>query len=165
MTTRNAVRAFSVVEAMVGLVVMAVVIGLVFVVFSILSRQLSDLRYQNEKVSDVNRLSWVMQRDMFGSRELSYTEERLEFSDYKGQSAYFEFGDSAIVRHSETFADTFHIRPISVLLDTIGNVSGKKTMSRLQLVFDLDARVDSLRFYKNIYPAERLNANQDVNRP
>ena len=55
MNKKYSVAAFSIIETVVSLVITAIVMGLIFLIFSILSERMIDFKQQNEDIADLNR--------------------------------------------------------------------------------------------------------------
>ena len=57
--------AFTVIEAVIGMVVTALVVAIIFVVFTITSERLLDFKEANSVIVDRTRIAYVLNKDIF----------------------------------------------------------------------------------------------------
>ncbi|MCF6133363.1 hypothetical protein [Flavobacterium wongokense] len=148
---KNTVKAFSVLEAAFSMVITAIVIGLVFVVFTILSERMLDFKKQNQFVADMNRLTYALNKDIFDNEAMAVNEEGIMFTGYSGNKVRYLRNEEYTIREKDGFLDTFQIPMKNFIVDTLQNKSKKVTFQRLRINIDVNKQPMDLRFFKKVY--------------
>ncbi|WDF66495.1 PulJ/GspJ family protein [Flavobacterium sp. KACC 22763] len=157
--TRNkyhSVAAFSIIEAIVGMAVTAIIMGILFVIFSIVSGRMIDFKNQNQLVNDLNRLTYSLNKDIFEKEKMTASENEISFNGYAGERVSYQFFDDVILRNSETFVDTFQIKLKTMVLDTVKSKSEQFVYQKIKLNIESNQKELDLRFYKRVYPNELM---------
>lgn len=150
------VGAFSIIEAIVGMAVTAIIMGILFVIFSIVSGRMIDFKNQNQLVNDLNRLTYSLNKDIFENEKMIASENEIYFNGYAGERVSYQFFDDVILRNSETFVDTFQIKLKTMILDTVKSKSEQFVYQKIKLNIESNEKELDLRFYKRVYPNELL---------
>lgn len=145
------IAAFSIVEVMVSLVITAIIIGLIFGIFTIVSNQIIAFKKENEQTADFNRLSYSLNKSIFDCEKMIVNDNGITFETYDGDTFLYEQQDTYFLRKSKTFIDTFTIQINTIHLDSVSNISKSKVFQKLELEIILNNEVIPLRFYKPIY--------------
>jgi type II secretory pathway component PulJ len=156
MNNKNTIAAFSIVEAIVGMAVTAIIIGIVFVIFSIITERMLDYKNQNELINDLNRLSYSLNKDIFDNEKMSSYDNEIIFKGYSGESVNYNFSKEFTTRTKESFSDTFKIKLKKMLLDSVKSQTQKKIFLKLKLHIDINNIESELNFYKQVYPNELI---------
>jgi type II secretory pathway component PulJ len=159
--TKYNISAFSIVEVLVSMAITAIIIGVIFVIFSIASEQLINFKEQNQYISDYNRFSYVINKDIFESEEMSETENGLIFKKYSGDVVVFEKQEKYLLRKAQTFVDTFQFEVGAIYFDTVSNVSKSKIFQRLNVAMQVDKNEQKMRFYKPIYVNQLIRSEKE----
>lgn len=154
----NYVGSFSIFEAIISMAVTAVIIGLVFMIFSIITERLYDYKSQNQLVNDLNRFTYCLNKDIFESDQMANAENELKFVGYTGKCVRYQFLEDYIVRDQITLTDTFSIHLQNIKIDTLYGKGGKDTFTRLKLKVLVNKSNLDLGFYKRLYPNELLQS-------
>lgn len=149
--SKNTVRAFSVLEAAFSMVITAIVIGLVFIVFTILSERMLDFRNQNQFVADMNRLTYALNKDIFDNEQMSVNEEGIAFSSYSGEKVKYLRNEQYTIRDKDGFLDTFKIPLTNLVIDTVQNQNKRVIFQRLTITTDVNKQPMDLNFFKKVY--------------
>jgi len=152
------VKAFSVMEAVFSMVITAIVIGVVYVIFSILSERMNDFKEQNRYVADMNRLSYAITKDIFDSTQMFEKDANMFFERYSGAVVRYEYGELFTVRVQDNFTDTFAIAMKSLKIDTVANKHKRLFLKRLKFQFDVNGKLLDMNFFKRVYPNQLLKA-------
>lgn len=147
-------------EAIFSMVITAIVIGVVYVIFSILTERMTDFKEHNRYVADMNRLSYAITKDIFDSEQMFEKDNNLVFERYSGAVARYEFGEMFTVRVQDDFTDTFAVSMKSLKTDTIANKSKRMFLKRLKFQFDVHGKLLDMNFFKRIYPNQLLKAER-----
>lgn len=157
--TKYNISAFSIVEVLVSMAITGIIIGIIFTVFTIVSEQLLNFKEQNQYISDYNRFSYAVNKDIFESEEMISAENGFIFKKYNGDEVMFEKQDSIFLRKAQTFVDTFQFKVSVLSFDTLRNNSKSKNFQRLSVTLQVNKIEQQLRFYKPIY-ANQLIRNE-----
>ncbi|MBF4494687.1 hypothetical protein IRZ83_16995 [Flavobacterium sp. JLP] len=152
----KSVPAFSIIEAVVGMAITAIIMGVLFVIFSIITGRMLDFKNQNQLVNDLNRLTYSINKDIFEKEKMTVLESEINFNGYSGESVSYQFSEDYILRTSETFVDTFQIKLNRILIDTVKSKSQQFVFQKLKLSIESNEKELDLRFYKRVYPNELL---------
>lgn len=156
MNKKHFVSAFSMIEAIVGMAVTAIIIGIVFVVFSILTEQMMDFRNQNAIVNDLNRLTYTINKDIFENEKMNLIENEIVFESYSGELVKYSINEDYLLRVKETFIDTFKIEIKQIKIDSVKSENQKLIFRKLSLDMTVDKKTMDLNFYKRVYANELL---------
>lgn len=150
------IPAFSIIEAVVGMAITAIIMGILFVIFSIVTGRMLDFKNQNQLVNDLNRLTYSLNKDIFEKEKMIASENEIYFNGYAGERVSYQFFDDYILRNSETFIDTFKIKLNRMDLDTVKSKSNQFVFQKIKLNIVSNEKELDLRFYKRVYPNELL---------
>ena len=152
----KSVPAFSIIEAVVGMAITAIIMGILFVIFSIVTGRMLDFKNQNQLVNDLNRLTYSLNKDIFEQEKMTVYETEITFNGYAGERVSYQFSDDYILRNSETFVDTFRIKLNRMIMDTVKSKSEQFVFQKIKLNIESNEKEMDLRFYKRVYPNELL---------
>jgi type II secretory pathway pseudopilin PulG len=151
---KNSFPAFSIIETIVGMVISAIIMGILFVIFSITTERMLDFKNQNQFISDLNRLTYSINKDVFENEKMSVVDNEFIFDGYSGQQVKYNFLEEYTLRSNETFVDTFKIKLKQIVIDTVTNKSKQLVFQKLKLNVDINESEINLKFYKRIYADE-----------
>ncbi len=152
----NNIKAFSVLEAVYSMVITAIVIGVVFVIFSILSERMLDFKNQNQFVADMNRLTYAINKDIFESKDMTTDQAGILFKGYSGNLIKYMHYKDYTIRAKNDFLDTFKIPIANLRLDTLKNQNNKIVYLRLKMDIDINKQPMDLKFYKRVFANELI---------
>jgi hypothetical protein len=152
----NSVPAFSIIETLVGMAITAIIMGILFAIFSIVTERMLDFRNQNQLVNDLNRLTYSLNKDIFEKEKMNRTDNELSFKGYAGEQVHYNFQEDYTVRTNETFIDTFKIQLKQIVMDTVKSKSQQLLFLKLKLNVTINEKESSLNFYKRVYANELL---------
>ncbi|SHI46007.1 prepilin-type N-terminal cleavage/methylation domain-containing protein [Flavobacterium haoranii] len=151
MNKKHYIQAFSIVEVMVSLVITAIIIGIIFGIFSIVSQQLINFKEQNEYTANFNRLSYSLNKAIFESEKMQFTENGLQFQTYDGSVLVYQKQEEYLIRKASQFTDTFHLNFQEIKLDTVSNENKSKIFQKLEIHLEANKQPFTLKFYKPVY--------------
>ncbi|SEK54907.1 PulJ/GspJ family protein [Parapedobacter koreensis] len=134
-TCKHRLRAFTIVETMVALVLTALAISFVYAAIRYVQRQRDTLSGQLDRYGEFNRLHGALQADADDADEIRYNADGIDF--YRDHRAIqYLVSDSLCIRHEGIVADTFRIRVDSVgcwfagqRLETAGQLADQGVLS------------------------------------
>ncbi|MGH2665712.1 PulJ/GspJ family protein [Flavobacterium sp.] len=156
MNNKHTLPAFSIIEAIVGMAVSAIIMGIVFVIFSIVTERMLDYKNQNQLVNDLNRLTYSINKDIFDNEKMTAGNNEVSFNGYSGESVKYDFLEEYTLRSRETFIDTFRIKLKQMSFDSVKSSAKKKVFLKLKLKVEVNQNEMDLNFYKRIYANELL---------
>lgn len=145
-------------EAVVGMVVMAIVMGIVFVIFAIISERMLDFRNQNQYVADLNRLTYSVNKDIFENEKLIAMEDGFVFYAYSGTMTKYSNKEEYLLRTRESFTDTFKIPIKQFKFDTLARRDKKIVFQRMALEIEVNKQPMQLKFFKKVYANDLLKS-------
>ncbi|AWM15202.1 hypothetical protein DI487_15940 [Flavobacterium sediminis] len=157
MNKKYSIPAFSIVEVMVSMAITAIIIGLIFGIFSIVSEQILLFKEQNQYTADFNRLSYSISKAIFESEKMQLQENSLYFQTYDGKTLIYNQQDDFLIRKAAQFTDTFQLQFQQIRLDTVYNPSKSKVFQKLELQLEANKQPYTLQFYKPVYANAIIN--------
>lgn len=152
---RQFVPGFTIVEAIVSMVVTAIILSIIYVIFSIFSERLLDVKWQNEYINDVNRFSYAINKEIFESESMTIIGSAVKFKKYSGNTVNFLINEFSIARYdSSDFKDTFKLKVHKIHIDTLKSINKKDAYQRLKLNVGDGKQIQELNFYKKVYANE-----------
>jgi hypothetical protein len=158
MSRSASIPAFSIMEAVIGMVVMAVIMGIVFLIFSIISERMLDFKDQNQYVADLNRLTYSVNKDIFDHEQLMDAEGSFIFKAYSGDITEYRMHEEYVLRSKGTFIDTFKVPIRQKRCDTITGKGKRVVFQRLAIAIELNKQTKYLRFYKRVYANDLIKS-------
>lgn len=156
MKNKYFIPAFSIIESVVGMAITAIIMGIIFFIFSIVTERMLDYKNQNQLVNDLNRLTYSVNKDIFESEKMTAENQEIVFKGYTGEVVKYNFLAEYTLRSNAVFIDTFKIKLRSIILDTVATHSQKKTFQKVHMTIEANEKNLDLNFYKNVYPNELL---------
>ena len=141
----------------------AIILGMVFVLFSIVSDRMIDYKYQNQLVNDLNRLSYSFNKDIFDNKNMKIIDNEILFTGYTNDSIKYNYERDYILRNKGIFIDTFKIQLNKLTIDTLQNKSKTIVFQKLRLNVEVNNRELDLKFYKQVFVNEllqKMNKNE-----
>lgn len=156
MSKKNTFPAFSIIEAIIGMAITAIIMGIVFVIFSIVSERMIDYKNQNALVNDLNRLTYSINKDIFDNEKMTAIDNEVLFNGYSGEVVKYNFLDDYTLRSREEFIDTFKVKLKHMIIDSVKSNTHKKVFLKLKLNVEVNESNLDLNFYKRVYANELL---------
>lgn len=151
------IPSFSIIEAIVGMAVAAIIMGITFFIFSIITERMLDFKKQNQLVNDLNRLTYSINKDIFDSQKMIPNENQITFRGYSGEEVKYYFEQEHSIRIKESFIDTFMVKLNSIRIDSVRSKNRMKVYLKLKINVTSNDNVLDLNFYKRVYANELLN--------
>jgi hypothetical protein len=151
------IQAFSIVEVMVSMVITAIIVGLIFGVYTIVSEQIVAFKKENEQTADFNRLSYSLNKTVFDSEKMIIRTNGVYFQTYDGDTILYQKEETYLIRKTQKFTDTFKLQLNEIRVDSVFNSSKSKVFQKLELELFINENTISLRFYKPIYANQLIH--------
>jgi len=150
------ISAFSIVEAIVGMAITAIIMSIIFVVFSIVTERMMDYKNQNESICDLNRFTYSVNKDIFENEKMTAIDNEITFKGYSGENIKYSFLEDYILRNNEIFIDTFKIKLNKFHIGTVKSTSEQFVFQKLKFNIEINENKMDLKFYKRIHANELL---------
>lgn len=150
------VSSFSIVEAIVGMAVAAIIMGITFLIFSIITERMLDFKKQNQLINDLNRLTYSINKDIFDSEKMIPNGNQITFEGYSGEKTKYYFEQEHSIRIKESFIDTFMVKLNTIRVDSVKSKNRLKVYLKLKMNVTGNDNVLDLSFYKRVYANELL---------
>lgn len=156
MNNKNYIKAFSLLETIISMAIAAIVIGITFIIFSILTENMISYKKSNENTHDLNRFTYCINKDIFESEKLVFNENPIIFYNYSGETVKYYIENNNVILNKKEFRDTFKIKVKEIIIDSVGNRSKKLNFLKIKIKISSDSIMMDLNFYKSIYADELL---------
>ncbi|MCH4829687.1 hypothetical protein BWK60_09950 [Flavobacterium covae] len=153
----NYLKAFSILEAILSMAITAIIIGLTFTLFSIITERMLNYKEQNQATHDLNRLTYSINKDIFDNDKMEIIDNTVHFSNYTGMYTNYYFEKENIIRSNETFVDTFKITVRHFQIDSLHDASKKAHFQRIKIKISSDSILMDLNFYKPIFAYDLIS--------
>jgi len=158
MSNKNLIPAFTIVEAVVSMAVTAIIISVIFVIFSVTSQRLLDLKSQSQYINDLNRMTYSINKGIFDSERMDVTESGLLFTGYNGDITEYKLSEKYFVRKQNDFTDTFNLIVKNIKIDTLESAAKKVKFQRVKWNIKINDKETQLSFYKKIYTNDLIKS-------
>lgn len=144
-------KAFSMTEVIIAMTITAIIVSIIFTIFSIMSEMLLDFKKANEEIADLNRFTYCINKDIFESEIMSISAAEIQFTLASGQQTFYFMSNNYIVRKNEYLSDTFKLESNRLRIDTIRNSNKSKVYRNLKIDLNINGNATNLSFYKRLY--------------
>lgn len=105
-------KGFTILEALISLMLMSIIITLTYALFSLTEKQLSLFKQENFEVLEYNLFNSTLLRDIEKSTRFEYTEHVLFIENYDASTIYYSINKQYILRQNDVKVDTFNLKVI-----------------------------------------------------
>lgn len=157
MENKTMLSAFTTTETLIGLAITSIILSFVFVIFSITSERIIDFKKQNEKVADINRFTYSLNKSIFDSESIQYNESEVSFTKFTGEEIKYNIYDDYCVRNSRNYSDTFNFPVKAIIVDTLKGKSMNILYQRFRFDIEADQQIHKFLFYKKLFASQFMN--------
>lgn len=145
-------RAFTLLELLVGLVLSGIVAGVSFTAYQVMAGRLAAYRSTNEAISEATWLSGRLGKEIEKAESLTGNSTELLLRMENGRSIRYDFAGAYVVRHDSLLTDTFfvstgHLEP---------EPEGGPLVSRVQFRAEIGGEPELFIFSKDYAADKRL---------
>ncbi len=109
----NKVSAFTVLEMLVNLTIMAIIMGLIYFAYSSFVYQVTNYRYDMEERNRISRGYVQMKIDFYKADKIVYSFKKCKVVFYDNSYVTYRFLDNYLIRQQETVTDTMDVKNIT----------------------------------------------------
>jgi prepilin-type N-terminal cleavage/methylation domain-containing protein len=154
------VKAFTIMEMTIAMLISAIVIGITYSAFSIISRSYAIYQTKNEGLAVLSRVDHLLAKDFAHAEMVSKTSDGVAFTS-RSDSVSYMFGPDFIVRKN-TITDTFKVQTtgLGTLFESqpLNEVKTDGEQNRIdELVFFIVLKDGNIPYhYQKRYSSENL---------
>ncbi|GGD07670.1 prepilin-type N-terminal cleavage/methylation domain-containing protein [Hyunsoonleella pacifica] len=105
-------KGFTILEALISLMLMSIIITVTYALFNLTERQLSGFKKENFEVLEYNLFNSTLLMDIETSTDFSCSDNELLLENYNTNTIYYSIHKQHILRQNQTKVDTFNIEVI-----------------------------------------------------
>ncbi|RED45652.1 hypothetical protein [Seonamhaeicola aphaedonensis] len=102
-------NAFTILEALIGLMLMGIIISTTYTLFNVMNKQLSLLSHENTQVLEYNLFNSTILGDIHKANDFYVLEDKLVLNNYDESTIRYAINKQHITRQSTIKIDTFNI--------------------------------------------------------
>lgn len=155
MKKRSNIKAFTILEVVISMAIMSIIIAMVYVIYSLMSKQLYDYSEQTETLNNYSQLHSLLKRDIHNSNQLINTNEALYLLSNRDSIEYKNYNRNLIRSTSKTIdtlfvqVDVFKVSEEAILL-------GDK-VKRVEVQYDLFGEKFEAVYFKDYGVSDHIN--------
>lgn len=152
------IKAFSILETVFGLVIIALIVRIIATIFSFFIQQLEIIKEQNSWNFENEKLHFIVNKANHENNIFKYNDNCWTWvNSYKNDSTKLMFSDSIVVFKKNQISDSLKINIHTKFCDSLLN-KNRKGYIRLNLVSIDKLDTIKMKWYMTIFP------NQDINK-
>ncbi len=157
-------KAYTVMEVIVVMIISAIVISICYTSFDIISSQYRTYKEHNEKVNRSLLLDVLLNKDFNACEAVKITDEGFECA-YRGKKIYYEISETKLIRMEEQVTDTFAVSSGTITFGFLGKEVSTPGAFVSSLSFTtLEKEMEQHYFYSKEYGADFLMEIERLNK-
>ncbi len=159
----NTLKAFTLVELLVAMIITGIVVGITYQVYIMANRQFNSYKSGNEKLSQIIVFKGLLHTDFFQSSSVSKSLEKGIEVVYSDKKILYEWNDKYLLRNDNGLRDTFfiNIRSSEMKFHNFIQMKTNGLLDELVLVFEETGSEHSFCFFKK-YSADVLMLSDNL---
>ena len=149
------IKAFSILEVSFVMAIIAIIITVVFSLIQVFYRGYSDFDKYNQYLTDLNKFSYLIHKQLHESQNLSLRDQTLIFEKEKSKVVLEQFPDYVLIKKDQ-LRDTLFLQFETILLKRVFDQKKERFFDQLIFNFKND-NLGSLNYYKRVYADQILN--------
>lgn len=105
-------KGFTILEALISLMLMSVIITITYSLFNLIGKQLSFFEKENIQVLEYNLFNSTLMRDIEKAHNFSFSDDELLLKYYDGSEINYTINNHFILRENLIKTDSFELRVI-----------------------------------------------------
>ena|ERR1700748_99759 len=106
------IKAFTIMEVTITMLIAAILMGIIYTAYSIISRSYQSFHIKNKEMAEVNQLDKLLKKDFDRAEIIEKTADGVMVIN-SGNTVIYEFRQEAILR-TAVLTDTFKVKPDSL---------------------------------------------------
>lgn len=158
------VRAFTLLELLVGMIISSIVIGFCYMSYSIIYKQYLNYKILRKEIVETIQLNSILNTGFVNAETVEFNSNRLVFNSQNGSQLQYDFTNNFIIRKDREVIDTFKLAATNVIAKDY--MESEQSAMAIINDFAFDAKIAGetvhFHFTKN-YSAEILVNNSILN--
>ncbi|TGV01056.1 hypothetical protein [Flavivirga rizhaonensis] len=113
MNKRVYLKGFTILEALISLILMGIIITLSYTVFNLVEKQMTLFQNENTSVLQYNLFNIAIKNDIYNAENFIQNDNQLLLEYYNGASINYQVSKNFILRHHDIKTDTFKLNVLS----------------------------------------------------
>jgi type II secretory pathway pseudopilin PulG len=114
------IKAFTIIEALISLILMSIIIVFTYTVFNLVEKQMLLFKNENESVIEYQSFNSTFKYDTFRAVNFKMLDNNVSFMFYNGDTIVYHLRKKNITRAIKTQIDTFKIPVLDFNVETKG---------------------------------------------
>lgn len=153
-------RAFTLMELLVGMIISSIVIGFCYMSYSIIYKQYKSYKILKLEIVETIQLNSILNTDFINAETVLFDNDKLILNSANRSQLQYDFNDNYILRKDGEVTDTFKLSATEILPGYL--LESEQIPTSIVNNFSFDAKVlgeiEHFRFTKN-YSAETMINN------
>lgn len=154
------IKSFTILEALISLVLISIIIGLVYTFLNFMNKQMNTYRVENSTTIEYNLFNSTMTRDFDAAVDFSSEESIIYLEMYDGKQIGYYSSEGYIIRETIIGRDTFNLT--SARFDIIKDEVDSSHNFRLEL--DIKFLQDTINCKYFLYESNAQSINRQFSR-
>ena len=103
------IKAFTILEALISLVLMSIIIGLIFTLINFMDKQLMMMANENNQELEYNLFNTTIKRDIHTSNDFEFAQDVIVLKNYNESDIIYTVIEDGILRDTGITRDTFNL--------------------------------------------------------
>lgn len=151
MKSKANIPAFTLLNFVVGMIITSIIMTSFYTAYQYMHEETKLYEEQNEAVLDALNFQVNLNKDMLKAEDVLLKEENTLEIVRPGEKYVYYFGENYIVKSNEAFTDTFHLKVLNPVFETMEN--------KLVTSIDFDSALDDKKVhytFKKQYSSEQI---------
>ena len=157
MAAMRKVRAFTLLEVMVAMVISGIVLAMAMSAFIIIQRQFDNFRERGGEIFQVQRTRSLMAKDMADATLVLGAGASVALRMPDGEELMYHFRAGVLTRERAGRIDTLATGITVPELETVPNIGANPPVAQLSFTMESGKKTYPLVFYKTYSPADLIN--------
>lgn len=111
-------KSFTILEALISLMLMSIIIGLIFSTINLIGKQLSLFQKENTEILEYNLFNSVFKNDLHNSSDFKINDNQILFIKYDETEVSYSIEKPNVLRKYQSVLDTFKIKVLEYKLNS-----------------------------------------------
>lgn len=126
------IKAFTILEALISLVLMSIIIGLIFTLVNFMDKQLMMMANENNQELEYHLFNTTIKRDIHASNDFDFAQDIIRLKNYNGSDIKYKVTQGVILRDNGKVKDTFDLEA-TLSPDTKNAIASSNNNNKIEL--------------------------------
>ncbi len=150
-------KGFTILEALISLIIMGIIITLSYSVYNLIERQMTLFQDENMSVLQYSLFNTAIKNDIYNAVDFKQTNNQLKLKYYSGSVTNYEIRKHLILRHHDIKTDTFKLKVINYEFSNLKQDVSRSSDQVFHISFEvLEDKIEA-NYYLRKNIAEAIN--------